>query len=112
MDFGYLRHVAHANRKLSHTLRQLSRNAHRGRGYYPCLDMFVHGPVSQSFFLQTLGIRERLMQVLHSQAGLSQKDSDSLIQGVEKLIKPSDMGDKFKFMAITCPSIKSLTGFS
>jgi SAM-dependent MidA family methyltransferase len=52
------------------------------------------------------------MQILHSQTTLPQKDSDSLIQGVEKLVNPSDMGDKFKFMAITCPSVKPLTGFS
>lgn len=75
--------------------------------------MRVHGPISQSFFLKSMGIKERLQQILHHQKGMmNHATTQSLVEGVEKLIDPSDMGQKFKFMAISCPSVESLTGFS
>jgi SAM-dependent MidA family methyltransferase len=63
------------------------------------IEMHVEGPVTQSFFLQTMGIKERLEQLVQHQTMTD--TSELLVSGVERLVSSSDMGNKFKFMAIT-----------
>jgi len=65
----------------------------------------VVGPVSQSEFLQTLGLDLRL-ETLQQHANKEQKEQLQL--GVERLIDKKQMGNLFKVMTITEPTLEHL----
>lgn len=67
----------------------------------------AHGPITQSLFLQNMGIAMRLKMLLTSTAGsssyMNSEQRRSLIKGVERLVggeKAGGMGEIYKFMAI------------
>ncbi|CAK7192478.1 hypothetical protein COMNV_00677 [Commensalibacter sp. Nvir] len=68
----------------------------------------LHPFLTQGDFLQRLGIMYRL-EALSSHCSTEQKQS--LLQDVRRLITPEEMGQLFKVMAISHPSLHALPAF-
>jgi SAM-dependent MidA family methyltransferase len=68
----------------------------------------VFGPVTQSEFLTTLGIRQRA-EMLKRSAGDYAAMIDS---GVERLVSESQMGKLFKVIGLSSPASPALPGFA
>lgn len=65
----------------------------------PLLDVVSHGPVTQSQFLQSLGIRARLEALLkHAKTTETRMN---ILKGCERLINPEMMGRIYKVLAFT-----------
>ncbi|KAI8147920.1 S-adenosyl-L-methionine-dependent methyltransferase [Fennellomyces sp. T-0311] len=64
---------------------------------YP--DIKTHGPVTQSKFLQSLGIQARLEMLLKN--AKSTESRSGLIKGFQRLLDPSMMGRIYKVMALS-----------
>lgn len=56
----------------------------------------AYGPITQSKFLQSLGIKARLLMLLKSALYTNHKD---LISSTERLVHPSAMGEIYKVLA-------------
>lgn len=69
----------------------------------------VWGPLSQSEFLLSLGLEERLRQLM-SQASEDQRAA--LFLGARRLVDPYQMGSLFKVMAITSPDMAAPPPFA
>jgi NADH dehydrogenase [ubiquinone] 1 alpha subcomplex assembly factor 7 len=68
----------------------------------------VHGPAPQGRFLRALGAEARLA-ALSSRAGPEQR---AILEGsFERLIDPAEMGNLFKVLALTSPSLPAPAGF-
>ena len=62
----------------------------------------VHGPVSQSDFLKSLGIEIRAQMLLQ---GASENQKLDIEQGLKRLIDPEQMGTLFKVLSLSSASI-------
>lgn len=72
----------------------------------------AHGTVSQSKFLQELGINHRF-ESLMSNPNLKDEERNTISSGYEKLLSPKEMGELFKVLAVSSKSITGqLVGFS
>jgi len=69
----------------------------------------AHGPAPQGRFLENLGAAQRLA-VLSARASPAQRQS--LESGLERLIDPEQMGDRFKVAALTSPGLPPPAGFN
>ncbi|CAG8802767.1 12732_t:CDS:2, partial [Racocetra fulgida] len=56
----------------------------------------TYGPITQSKFLQSLGIKARLLMLLKNALPAQRKD---LISSTERLVHPSAMGELYKVLA-------------
>ncbi|MEM9170197.1 MAG: SAM-dependent methyltransferase [Pseudomonadota bacterium] len=68
----------------------------------------VHGPVSQGLFLERLGLAARLEKLC---AGKSPAEQAAVHAGAHRLAAPSAMGEIFKAMAISSPTLPAPAGF-
>ncbi len=68
----------------------------------------VYGPVSQGVFLGRLGIMLRLERLAR---GRSAEERAKLEAGVHRLVAPEAMGERFKVLALTGPSLPPPAGF-
>ncbi|MEM9054700.1 MAG: SAM-dependent methyltransferase [Pseudomonadota bacterium] len=59
--------------------------------------LMVHGPLSQSRFLLSLGAEKRLNQLVQNYPD----DADALYQAVRKLVDPAEMGERFQALCIS-----------
>ncbi len=57
---------------------------------------YTHGPISQSKFLQTMGITMRLSMLLKQMRSI--QEQTSLVKGVERLV--GEMGQVYQVMAV------------
>ena len=57
-----------------------------------------YGPITQSHFLQRLGLRERALQLMRSASPEQQK---AIAQGADRLASPEKMGVLFKVLVVT-----------
>ncbi|KAI8093839.1 S-adenosyl-L-methionine-dependent methyltransferase [Halteromyces radiatus] len=62
-------------------------------------DISVHGPVTQSEFLQSLGIQVRMEMLLKN--ATSRASRNSIIEGFKRLLDPSAMGRIYKVLAFS-----------
>ncbi len=67
----------------------------------------VHGPVSQSQFLLSLGAEARLNQL----ARQNPNDAEALYRGVKRLVDPADMGERFQVMCLSAPDMAAPAAF-
>lgn len=67
--------------------------------------MYVYGPVTQKYFLQSCGIQERA-RLLASKA--TQKQQLDIVSALNRLISSDEMGDLFKVIAISDKAIKPI----
>lgn len=67
----------------------------------------VCGPISQSHFLQSLGIETRMRALVKS----SPEKANTIFQSVSKLVDPSEMGQRFNVLCISSPDLVGATGF-
>jgi SAM-dependent MidA family methyltransferase len=67
--------------------------------YFHQKNMNVSNLISQANFLKGLHIETRLHKLLNSASNRTTKET--LIQGVQKLINPDEMGERFKLLCIT-----------
>ncbi|XP_065919348.1 protein arginine methyltransferase NDUFAF7, mitochondrial-like isoform X2 [Dysidea avara] len=58
----------------------------------------VHGPITQNAFLHKMGIRERIESL---QKSATNSQCERLLSDYEMLTNPKQMGERFKFMAVT-----------
>ena len=84
------------------------------------------GPITQSQFLLSLGLKQRLEQLValrmpesreteRSETPMSEpefKTTEQLISGAKRLVDPNQMGDLFKVLAVTSADIEDLLPFS
>ncbi|MDA9558514.1 SAM-dependent methyltransferase [Alphaproteobacteria bacterium] len=63
----------------------------------------VFGPINQGFFLETLGINERIERLIKKNPTLK----DVLLSQRDRLIKKNYMGEKFKVLIITQKKLES-----
>jgi NADH dehydrogenase [ubiquinone] 1 alpha subcomplex assembly factor 7 len=70
----------------------------------------VDGPVRQGDFLRRLGVEARAAK-LAEKAG-DEASAKDILTGAERLIAPGQMGELFKVMAISSPSLGEPAGFS
>lgn len=76
-------------------------------------NLMVHGPVSQSTFLKTLGIEMRAEALKQSASNMNRPDmSQSIEAALTRLIDKDQMGDLFKVIAFSSDSAIQLAGFS
>lgn len=68
----------------------------------------IHGPISQSVFLQRLGIRERTEQLCEM---ATPRQKQLLRASTHRLIAPEEMGQLFQVMAISSSSLPPPAGF-
>jgi NADH dehydrogenase [ubiquinone] 1 alpha subcomplex assembly factor 7 len=68
----------------------------------------THGPVSQSRFLDALGVGLRLSALV---ARATPAHRQALESGVRRLLAPAEMGDLFKVVATVSPGLPSPAGF-
>ena len=68
----------------------------------------VHGAISQSRFLQSLGIEERARILLKNADKAQQAD---ILSRIERLVHPDQMGELFKVMALASPTQPVPVGF-
>ena len=59
------------------------------------------GPVTQSQFLQIMGLEARLGQLLANVS--SQEEAERLVGEAQRLVGPDEMGQIYKALAITAP---------
>ncbi|KAF7725491.1 NADH dehydrogenase [ubiquinone] complex I, assembly factor 7 [Apophysomyces ossiformis] len=64
-----------------------------------------YGPVTQSYFLQSLGIQARLEMLLKN--AKSQESRANLVKGFQRLLDPAEMGRVYKVLAFAKGSQKS-----
>ena len=57
----------------------------------------VHGPISQNYFLTRLGARERAQYLSKANSARA----DEIRNAVQKLVSPTEMGERFKAVALT-----------
>jgi len=67
----------------------------------------AHGPVTQQHFLMRLGIRQRMESLMRA----NPDRADDIRAGVEKLLLASEMGERFKVIALTPPTANQPPGF-
>lgn len=60
----------------------------------------VHAPMTQGEFLKKMGIKARLDALL-STPSLGEKQKQTLLSGVDRLVSPSQMGTLFKTLSVT-----------
>ncbi len=76
-------------------------------------NMMVHGPVSQSTFLKTLGIEIRAEALRHSASEMNRPDiAQDVDVALVRLIDKDQMGDLFKVIAFSSDSTIQLAGFT
>lgn len=68
----------------------------------------VYGPVSQGRFLDTLGLAYRVEALCR---GKSQSDQEEIRQGAARLVSAGEMGELFKVMCLSSPSLAPPCGF-
>lgn len=69
----------------------------------------VDGPVTQADFLKRLGLKQRLGAVA---AAADEAAAADIRAGAERLIHPDQMGQLFKVLAVSSPSLPEPAGFS
>lgn len=69
----------------------------------------AHGIVEQGVFLKRLGAELRAIQLCKNAAPTQQ---ETILQGLERLVSPEQMGALFKVLAITSPEICHAEGFT
>lgn len=67
----------------------------------------VHGPISQSRLLLTLGAEHRLNQL----AKQHPDQASALYAGVKRLVDPAEMGDRFQALCVSSPDLASPAAF-
>jgi NADH dehydrogenase [ubiquinone] 1 alpha subcomplex assembly factor 7 len=67
----------------------------------------THGPISQNYFLTRLGARERAQYL--SKANTAR--ADEIRDAVQKLVSPTEMGERFKAIALTPHGATAPPGF-
>jgi NADH dehydrogenase [ubiquinone] 1 alpha subcomplex assembly factor 7 len=65
-----------------------------------------HGPITQSEFLQALGIHARVEQLFRN--AKSKESRKSILDGAERLMKPEEMGRIYKVLAFSKETEKSI----
>ncbi|MGI9380375.1 MAG: class I SAM-dependent methyltransferase, partial [Methyloligellaceae bacterium] len=79
------------------------------------------GPISQSHFLLSLGLKQRLERLVAAQTSESPgtkmstaktRETEQLISGAKRLIDPNQMGDLFKVLAVASSDVEELLPFS
>ena len=70
-----------------------------GEGVYLFLDITTYGPVTQSKFLQSLGIQTRLEMLLKN--AKTSESRTTLIKGFQRLLDPTMMGRIYKVMSFS-----------
>ena len=65
------------------------------------------GPVTQSAFLQRLGIQARLNALIHAHPD----HAEALYAGAQKLVDPAEMGTRFKAICLSTPGLPPPVGF-
>lgn len=75
-------------------------------------NMKAHGPVTQGHFLKSVGIETRLQTLLGHCTNSS--DAKNLIRVYQRLVseKKGNMGNIYKFMALTSPHTQNLFPFT
>ena len=66
------------------------------------------GPVTQSQFLQIMGLEARLGQLLANVS--SQEEAERLVGEAQRLVGPDEMGQIYKALAITAPRPSRIVG--
>lgn len=67
----------------------------------------VHGPISQNYFLTRLGARERAQYLSKANSARAEE----IREAVQKLVSPTEMGERFKAMALTPHGVAAPPGF-
>lgn len=68
-------------------------------GYGELVDITTNGPVTQSEFLQSLGIQVRMEMLLKN--ATSRPARNNIIEGFKRLLDPSAMGRIYKVLAFS-----------
>lgn len=69
--------------------------------------LLMHGPVTQQHFLARLGARQRMENLQR----LNPERTAEIRAAVEKLVSPSEMGARFKVVALSPPGAETPPGF-
>mmetsp|Transcript_3866 Transcript_3866/g.11543 ORF Transcript_3866/g.11543 Transcript_3866/m.11543 type:complete len:441 (-) Transcript_3866:1084-2406(-) len=91
--------------------RMLADAAHRGAKRTQGGDVKIYGPTPQSRLLSSLGIRQRMLNILETQRGLTKEQRQDILKAYERLIGPEQMGEIYKALAIAHPRIPKLVAF-
>ena len=70
--------------------------------------MGVSGPITQGEFLGRLGIEARMQALIKS----NPDQANQMFSGVQKLVDPAEMGERFKVICISSPGLPEPAGFS
>ncbi len=73
------------------------------------LALNVDGPITQGYFLQQLGLEQRLLMLRKS---ANDTEKETLLAGARRLIDPNDMGKIFKVISLSSPSLPEAVGFA
>ncbi|MEO0815852.1 MAG: SAM-dependent methyltransferase [Pseudomonadota bacterium] len=67
----------------------------------------VAGPIGQGMFLGQLGIEARMQALIRK----APESADAIYEGVRELVEPDRMGQRFKAMCLSSPSLPAPVGF-
>ena len=61
--------------------------------------VFAFGPITQGRFLASMGIVERVSSLIEDE-NTTDDEAEDLYSGLERLLAPEQMGERYKVMAI------------